>query len=564
VQAGALPASPGRGGRRVSRRSALIVAFVLVCVAGIATALVLTMPRVTPIGPLELTNDSSPVVQLEVAHPAGLAAKDVTVEVDGEAIDAHRIDVTDGGKLVAARIPQQDDGEHEVRVTTRGVGILHRTITSEWKLTIDTTPPAARIVSPAPSKGDDSAYIARGVAPVTKAPLQLTVAAEEGAKLDITSNAPGAKPTHDGTSEEPRRTVSVPLPQGAQQLTVTATDEAGNESTRMLRVLVDTVGPRVTGTVPAVVRDNTLAVPLTAHDPHGVELRVLVDGHELEDAISEVSTTPPPNASVAGSDGDGDGDGDAAQEPAPIAGTYRIVVEDGVLEGRHTLQVIATDSLGTRTTFTRRMLVDSGEDLGDVEGLRAGARGKDVAQLQQALIASGVVDRAALATDIRTRTFGQQTRAAVLRFQSQRGMSQDGVAGGDTVAALTLKIVVDRGANQLTLYRMGKVVKTYDVATGSPQYPTPSGDFRIQTMQENPTWTPPDSEWAKDAEVIPPGPDNPLGTRWMAIAGTVGIHGTNNPASLGYSVSHGCIRMAIPDVEELYSMVEIGTPVSVI
>jgi lipoprotein-anchoring transpeptidase ErfK/SrfK len=83
-------------------------------------------------------------------------------------------------------------------------------------------------------------------------------------------------------------------------------------------------------------------------------------------------------------------------------------------------------------------------------------------------------------------------------------------------------------------------------------------------MQENPTWTPPDSDWAKDAEPIPPGPDNPLGTRWMAIYGTVGIHGTNNPASIGYSVSHGCIRMRIPDVEELFDMVTIGTPVTVV
>jgi lipoprotein-anchoring transpeptidase ErfK/SrfK len=128
---------------------------------------------------------------------------------------------------------------------------------------------------------------------------------------------------------------------------------------------------------------------------------------------------------------------------------------------------------------------------------------------------------------------------------------------------MTLHIVVDRATHKLTLFRGGKAVKSWGVAVGSPQFPTPTGDFQIQSMQKNPTWTPPDSAWAKDAEVIPPGPDNPLGTRWMAIDGTVGIHGTNSPQSIGFSVSHGCIRMAIPDVEELYDLVAIGTRVTV-
>jgi lipoprotein-anchoring transpeptidase ErfK/SrfK len=83
-------------------------------------------------------------------------------------------------------------------------------------------------------------------------------------------------------------------------------------------------------------------------------------------------------------------------------------------------------------------------------------------------------------------------------------------------------------------------------------------------MQKDPIWTPPDSVWAKGEKVIPAGPDNPLGTRWMGIHDTVGIHGTNNPASIGYSQSHGCIRMRIPDVEELFDMVSIGTTVTVV
>ena len=77
-------------------------------------------------------------------------------------------------------------------------------------------------------------------------------------------------------------------------------------------------------------------------------------------------------------------------------------------------------------------------------------------------------------------------------------------------------------------------------------------------------WTPPDSPWAQGALPIPPGPDNPLGTRWMGIsAPNVGIHGTNDPASIGYSVSHGCIRMQIPDAERLFEMVYVGTTVTI-
>jgi lipoprotein-anchoring transpeptidase ErfK/SrfK len=81
-------------------------------------------------------------------------------------------------------------------------------------------------------------------------------------------------------------------------------------------------------------------------------------------------------------------------------------------------------------------------------------------------------------------------------------------------------------------------------------------------MQKNPWWYPPDSDWAKDAEPVPPGPSNPLGTRWMGLdREDVGIHGTPDSGSLGGFASHGCIRMYIPSAEKLYSLVDVGTPV---
>ena len=126
-------------------------------------------------------------------------------------------------------------------------------------------------------------------------------------------------------------------------------------------------------------------------------------------------------------------------------------------------------------------------------------------------------------------------------------------------------IVIRRASNRLSLYDGPALVRTFGVATGQSKYPTPLGTFEIVTMQRNPWWLPPDSEWAKDAKPIPPGPGNPLGTRWMGLtAPGVGIHGTPDAASIGYSASHGCIRMRIPDAESLFTSVDTGTPVFVV
>ena len=100
------------------------------------------------------------------------------------------------------------------------------------------------------------------------------------------------------------------------------------------------------------------------------------------------------------------------------------------------------------------------------------------------------------------------------------------------------------------------------MATGQAIYPTPTGDWHVVDMQRDPWWYPPTSDWAKDAKPIPPGPGNPLGTRWMGLnVYGVGIHGTPDDASIGYSASHGCIRMHISDAEWLFDHVRIGTPV---
>ena len=116
-----------------------------------------------------------------------------------------------------------------------------------------------------------------------------------------------------------------------------------------------------------------------------------------------------------------------------------------------------------------------------------------------------------------------------------------------TIGALTTRIVIDESSHSLTLIRPGQAPVVFGVAVGQSAYPTPTGSFHIISKVVDPTWTPPDSPWAQGALPVPPGPDNPLGTRWMGLNVTgVGIHGTNDPSSIGYSVSHGCIRMADP------------------
>lgn len=128
----------------------------------------------------------------------------------------------------------------------------------------------------------------------------------------------------------------------------------------------------------------------------------------------------------------------------------------------------------------------------------------------------------------------------------------------------TKTIVVDLSDNRLYLYEGKKVVDKYSVATGAPGFPTPDGSFQLIEMRKNPTWVNPDPNgWGSSMPAsIPPGPGNPLGTRAMNLnAPGIRIHGTSDIGSLGTAASHGCIRMAMPEVEDLFNKVGVGTAV---
>ncbi|MGB2712121.1 MAG: L,D-transpeptidase, partial [Conexibacter sp.] len=127
-------------------------------------------------------------------------------------------------------------------------------------------------------------------------------------------------------------------------------------------------------------------------------------------------------------------------------------------------------------------------------------------------------------------------------------------------------ITVDRANFRLRLWKRLKLVKTYRIAVGQVGLETPAGLYHIQNKQIDPVWNVPDSEWAGDlaGKTIPPGPENPLKARWMGIYNGAGIHGTDAIDSLGSAASHGCVRMAVPDVIDLYDRTPVGAAVYIV
>lgn len=119
-------------------------------------------------------------------------------------------------------------------------------------------------------------------------------------------------------------------------------------------------------------------------------------------------------------------------------------------------------------------------------------------------------------------------------------------------------IVVSLEDRKLALVEDGEVKKIYTVAVGKASTPSPVGTFTIQRRVKNPVYQ-------HEGKVVQPGPGNPVGTRWMGLSVKgYGIHGTNEPKSIGKAASHGCIRMARKDLEEMYEMVHVGDTVELI
>jgi lipoprotein-anchoring transpeptidase ErfK/SrfK len=135
--------------------------------------------------------------------------------------------------------------------------------------------------------------------------------------------------------------------------------------------------------------------------------------------------------------------------------------------------------------------------------------------------------------------------------------------GADAIAKV---ILVRTGENMLYLYENGHIAKSWPVATGQSAFPTPTGTWRVVSKLVDPTWVNPHSNWsASMPATIGPGPNNPLGTRALALnASGILIHATSDASSIGYSASHGCIRMNAVDEQDLFGRVSPGTIVAIV
>jgi lipoprotein-anchoring transpeptidase ErfK/SrfK len=174
---------------------------------------------------------------------------------------------------------------------------------------------------------------------------------------------------------------------------------------------------------------------------------------------------------------------------------------------------------------------------------------------------------------------GRRVRGRILRRAVERTLADPGprhavrvrmrlqhpkVTTAQLAARYPAVIVVNRSAFTLTLYKNLKPAKTYPIAVGMVGLETPAGLYHVQNKAINPAWSVPNSPWAGSlaGQVIPGGaPDNPIKARWLGIFAGAGIHGTSEDGSIGSAASHGCIRMHIADVEELYPQVPVGAPV---
>ena len=171
------------------------------------------------------------------------------------------------------------------------------------------------------------------------------------------------------------------------------------------------------------------------------------------------------------------------------------------------------------------------------------------------------LDAAALTTAIQAVLIDPLAKRVI---KPGRKVARPAINANDLARVYRTVVTIDRANFKLRLFKNLRLSKTYGVAVGAPGYPTPTGSFRISNKAVNPVWNAPNKPWAGEfaGQSISGGSaSNPLKARWLGIANGVGIHGTGAEYSIGTRASHGCIRMRVADVIDLYPRVPVGTPV---
>ena len=491
--------------RRRRRWPYIVIAAVCVFAAVVGWQLY-GVPRVSAVtpGPDAYVKDASTALVLDVRGLSKL--KDVAVTLDGK-------DVTAGaeqdGDTLTISTSDLADGEHSVTFSATSSNVFRREVQKDWRFTVDTSIPTLVLATD----------IDEGR--INTDPATFTGETEPYATVTVAAGDVEASGEADAAG---KYTVSADLPDGESQVVITTADRAGNKRAKRLTVYVDAQAPVLKMTqLDKTIDKPRFTIRVKATDQLGVPaVKFVLDGEERE------LTGPASKAKYAAKN---------------------------LAQGKHTIVVTVEDKGGNVVTRKESFTVDSTEHFGSAT-LWPGAKGKDVRALQGKLTNAGVY------SGKKSGYYDATTEKAVRKLQAKYGLEVDGIVGGNVLNALSGQIVVDIGDLKLYLYRDGKLVKSYSVATGSSAYPTPTGSYVVTSKIMNPTWFPPNSDWAKDAEPIPPGVANPLGTRWIGTSAPgVGIHGTPDDSSIGTYASHGCIRMHIWEVEDLYERVVIGMPV---
>lgn len=224
----------------------------------------------------------------------------------------------------------------------------------------------------------------------------------------------------------------------------------------------------------------------------------------------------------------------------------------------------------TREPYGRRLPVQARIDRAALDAwvrdfaAHVGAPAADATMVVQGRELVAVPERPGISID--PRRAADALAVALMSGQERVELPIQRIEPAVAVEDLGPAILVRRADRRLLLYDDGRLVKVYRVAVGAPGYPTPRGRWRIVRKRYMPTWGNPGSDWAKGMpRFIPPGPNNPLGTRALDLdAPGIRIHGTNKDYSIGTAASHGCMRMHRWDIEDLYERVPVGTPVIII
>ncbi len=519
-----------------SRRGAVVV----IAAAALATLALIGFlaeelggrATVSPVSPVAGGAVAAVAPTVVFARGGAESVRELRVRLDGVDRTAR---LRRAGSRVSLRAGRLAEGVHTVEVRLASSNPFSKTVERRWQFAVDRTPPRLKVVAPARgARSRRHAVVVRG-------------SAEPGAEVRAAYRG-GSGVTEAG--EDGRWRIEADLPEGAAALAVTAVDRAGNATRAVRRLTVDTIAPRLAVSRPAGGEVLTATdAPLVYGAIPGEDLAPLLFTASVNgERVQRIRGA----AAIAGV---GDEYVDPIYGPLRIDGERFALAIGDLPQGRNRIAVSARDAAGNLRRRALTVLVDSTERFGESD-MRLGARGADAKELQRRLREIGFL-RGRL-----TSRLDRRAAEALRAFQTDRGLPVSGTVDPPTRRALLGRIVVNITQRKLRLIRAGKVVKTFRVAVGTPSHPTPTGTYEIIKLEKDPTWSPPDSPWAEGLGPIPPGPGNPLGTRWIGTSSpAIGIHGTYDDSSIGTAASHGCIRMHIPQVEALYEQVALGMEV---